>query len=159
MQLPPLKALGFDGYHAICFQYYWNILGDSIIPIIQEIFETGSILMEWAITNIVLISKIAHPKYVTQFISLCNTLYKLVSRIIVQRLKPYIAEIINPYQVGFVPGRQTSDNIILAQEIIHFLRKEKGLVGYLALKLDLDKAYDCLEWNLIQDTLNYFHIP
>ena len=141
------------------FQYYWNILGDSIIPIIQENFETGSILMEWAITNIVLVSKIAHPESVTQFISLCNTLYKLVSRIIVQRLKPYLAEIINPYQAGFVPGRRTSDNIILVEEIIHFLRKEKGLVGYLALKLDLDKAYDSIEWNLIQDTLNYFHIP
>lgn len=83
----------------------------------------------------------------------------MVSRIIVQRLKTYIAEIINPYQVGFVLGQQTSDNIILVQEIIPFLRKEKGLVCYLACKLDLDKANDRLEWNFSQDMLNYFHIP
>ena len=63
----------------------------------------------------VLIPKVAHPENITQFrlISLCNTLYKLLSRILVQRLKPYIAEIINPCQAGFVPGRRTSDNIIL----------------------------------------------
>ena len=57
----------------------------------------------------------AHPDQITQFcpISLCNTLYKLVSRILVQRLKPYMAEIINPYQARFVSGRRTNDNIIL----------------------------------------------
>ena len=60
---------------------------------------------------------------ITQFrpINLCNTLYKLVSKIILRKLKPYIANIINPCQVGFVLGRRTSDNIILVQEIIHTL--------------------------------------
>ena len=75
------------------------------------------------VTNLVLILKVPHPEMITQFrpINLCNTLYKLVSKIILQKLKPYIANIINPCQVGFVPGRRTSDNIILVQEIIHTL--------------------------------------
>lgn len=58
---------------------------------------------------------------------------------------------LKPCQAGFVSSQQTSDNIILIQEIIGSLRKKKGLVGYLALKLDLNKAFDRLEWNFIQD--------
>ena len=93
----------------------------------------------------------AHPEQITQFrlISLCNTLYNMVSRILVQCLKPYMAEIINPCQVGFVPGRRTSDNIILVQEVIRTLRYRKGRMGYIAIKLDLEKAYDPLEWSFI----------
>ena len=73
--------------------------------------------------NLVLIPKVAHPELITQFrpISLCNTLYKLLSRIIVHRFKPYMAEAINPCQAGFVLGRRTSDNIIIVQEVIRTL--------------------------------------
>ena len=71
----------------------------------------------WGDTNLVLIPIVAHPEMITQFrpISLCNTLYKLLSRIIMHRLKPYMAEVIHPCQAGFVPGRRTSDNIIIVQ--------------------------------------------
>ena len=89
----------------------------------------------------------AHPEQITQFhpISLCNTLYKVLSRILVQRLKPYMVEIINPCQAGFVSGHRTSDNIILVQEVIRTLRYRRGRTGYVAIKLDLEKAYDRLE--------------
>ena len=114
-ELPPLKAPGPDGYHALFFQQNWSSLGLSIIQVIQEIFEQLTIPPNWGLTNLVLIPKVAHPELITQFhpVSLCNTLYKFLSQIIVQRLKLYIAEVINPCQAGFVPGRRTSDNIIL----------------------------------------------
>ena len=115
----------------------------------------------WGITNLVLIPNIAHPELISQFrpISLCNTLYKLVSCIIVQRLKPYVAEVINPCQAGFMPGRRTSDNIIIVQKVIRTLISRRGPTGYVALKLDLEKAYDRLEWHYIQDTLEFFQLP
>ena len=119
------------------------------------------ILPSWGITNLVLIPKIAHLEFITQFhpISLYNILYKLVSRIIVQRLKPYMAEAINPCQAGFVPSRRTSDNIIIVQEVIRTFISRRGQIGYVALKLDLEKAYDRLEWHYIQDTLELFQLP
>lgn len=94
-----------------------------------------------------------------QPISLCNTLYKLVSCIIVQRLKPHITHLINPCQAEFVLGRRMSDNIILVQEIIHTMMNKTGCNGYVALKLDLDKAYDRLEWPFIRESLEFFQVP
>ena len=70
--------------------------------------------------------------------------------------KSYMAKIINPCQAGFVPGHRTSDNIILVQEVLRTLRYWKGRTGYIAIKLDLEKAYDRLEWSFIQDTLVFF---
>ena len=109
--LPPLKAPGPDGFHALFFQSTWASLGPSITQVIQEIFEHLTIPPSWGDTNLVLIPKVAHPEAITQFrpISLCNTLYKLLSRIIVLRLKPFMGDVINPCQAGFVPGRRTSD--------------------------------------------------
>ena len=159
--LPPTKAPGLDGYLVSFFQIHWASLGPSIVQVIQDIFTQLMIPPSWGITNLVLIPKIVHPELITQFrpISLYNTLYKLVSRIIVQRLKPYMAEVINPYQAGFVLGQRTSDNIIIVQEVIRTLISRRGQTGYVALKLDLEKAYDRLEWHYIQDTLEFFQLP
>ena len=86
--------------------------------------------------NLVLIPKVAHPELITQFhpISLSNTLYKLLSRIIVHWLKPDIVEVINPCQAGFMLGCCTSDNIIIIQEVIRTLISRWGRTGYVALK-------------------------
>ena len=86
--------------------------------------------------------KVAHPDVITQFrpISLYNTLYKLLSHIIVHHLKPFMGEVINPCQAGFVPGRRTSDNIIIVQEVIWTLISRRGWTGYVAFKLDLEKV-------------------
>jgi len=79
-----------------------------------------------------------------------------MSRLIVHQLKPYMAEAINPCQAGFVPGHRTSDNIIIVQEVIRTLISQRGQTGHVALKLDLEKAYDRLEWSFIQETLEFF---
>lgn len=80
------------------FPKNWLIIGPSVIQFIQDIFEKLTNPPDWGITNLVLIPKVAYPDMITQFrlTSLCITLYKLVSRIILQVFKPYIANIINP---------------------------------------------------------------
>ena len=59
-----------------------------------------------------------------------------------QRLKPYIVEVINPCQARFVPGCRTSDDIIIVQEVIRTFKSKQGCDGHVAIKLDLEKAYD-----------------
>ena len=70
-----------------------------------------------------------------------------------------MAEVINPCQAEFVPGSRTSDNIIIAQEVIRTLITRRGRTRYGTIKLDLEKAYDRLEWHFIQETLEFFQLP
>eukprot|EP00253_Pinus_taeda_P017298 PITA_17298 len=87
-------------------------------------------------------------------ISLCNVLYKVVSKVIANRLKPLLPILISPEQSGYVEGRQIMDGIILTHEIIHSLKQSKQ-AGML-LKLDLSKAFDKLSWSYIHHMLKDF---
>ena len=92
-------------------------------------------------------------------ISLCNTVYKVIMKIIVARLGPYLEKFISPLQTAFVPGRKGIDNAIIVHEIVHSLRKKKGKLGYMAIKVDLEKAYDKLEWSFIRGMLIRANLP
>ena len=92
-------------------------------------------------------------------ISLCNSVYKMVTKITVTRLRPYLAKLISPLQTAFMSGRKGMDNAIIAQEVIHTISRKRGRVGYMALKIDLEKAYDKLEWNFIRVMLIRANLP
>ena len=132
-----------------------------MIEEVKQIFRSGKVPEHLNKTLITLIPKIQGPKTLGNYrpISLCNTVYKVVTKIIVARLRPFLDKIISPLQTAFVPGRKGIDNVIIAQEIIHSLGKKKGKTGYIALKIDLEKAYDKLEWGFIRSMLIRINLP
>lgn len=101
----------------------------------------------------------AHTIQQYRTISLCNTIYNIITKILINRLKPIISKLIGPTQTSFQQGKRASDNTIIVQETLTHFAKMKGRYSYMLLKLDLEKAFDRLEWSFIRKTLMYFNIP
>lgn len=107
-------------------------------------------------TIIVLIPKVKCPEQLKQLrpIRLCTVLYKLISKVIANRLKIILPDLISPSQSAFVPERMITDNVLLAYELTYHLKnKRQGAVGVAAIKLDICKAYDRVEWSFLQQMM------
>lgn len=145
-QMSPCKALGIDGLPACFYQTQWSIVGDSLCETIKSIFNDGVVPETVNKTLLVLIPKNDHPSSFKFYrpISLCTVTYKTITKLIVNRLQHLLPDLIGPHQTSFVPGRHITENIIVAQEIIHSMKHKKGQKGWMAIKVDLEKAYDRL---------------
>jgi len=140
------KAPGPDGFQPIFFKMFWKDVGDDVWNSVKQAFSSGT--FDPSITEIlvVMIQKGDNPSSFKdcRTISLCNVVYKLISKVLVNILHLILSRIVSPLQSSFIPGRSTKDNVIVLQEMIHHLRKKKSKKGGLILKLDLEKAYNRL---------------
>lgn len=145
-----------DGIPAFFFQHFLDTVKTDVINTVQAFFHLGSLCRALNHTLITLVPKISLPEEVSHFrpISLCIVLYKVISKILVNRLKLFMESIISPCQNAFIQGRNISDNIFLAHEIMDALRKKKGRkYNFGALKIDMSKAYDRVDWNFLRAML------
>lgn len=149
------KASGPDGFQPVFYQHCWEVVGPSVINFVLNFFQSGVLPEETNDALVVLIAKVLKPEKLTQFrpISLCNVLFKTITKAMVMRLKKVMPKLIGPAQASFIPGRLSTDNIMLVQEAVHSIRRKKGRKGWMLLKLDLEKAYDRICWDFLEDTL------
>jgi len=151
-----LKAPGPDGMPLVFFKKFWDVVGRKLTDEVMGVLHGGPMPEGWNETIISLIPKVDTPEKVTDLrpISLCNVVYKVVSKVLSSRLRDVLPDIISLSHSAFVPGRLISDNILVDYELTHFLlNKRGGEVGYAAIKLDMSKAYDRVEWHFLRDMM------
>jgi len=152
-QMSPLKAPGPDGFGVSFFQKHWQTVGDLVRTAALDFLNNGILPPSVNTTFIALIPKHPLASSVTDFrpISLCNVLYKIMAKVLVNRFKQVLPSVISSHQSAFVPGRLISDNILVAYEALHTMHtRMQGKQGYMAIKLDISKVYDRVEWDYLE---------
>ena len=152
-QMAPLKAPKPNGMPPIFYQHYCESIGDDVATNVLSFLNLGKLAPSLNHTFISLIPKVKSPELVSQFclIALCNILYKLVSKVLANRLKKVLPHIISKSQSTFQSDKAISNNILVAFETLHHMKMNKtGMVEHMALKLDMSKVYDRLELIFLQ---------
>ena len=155
-QMGPTKAPGLDSMNALFYQKFWHIIGDDVINVVLDFLNTGHMEPNINFTHIVLIPKIKSLRKFSDYrlISLCNVIYKIISKVLANRLKQILPQLIAPSQSAFVPSCLITDNFLVAYESLHAMHgRKKGKKGPLALKLDISKAYDRVEWTFLKGVI------
>lgn len=152
------KAPGPDGMFVLVNKHYWSTVHFELVAAVQSFFLGGFMLRQMNHTNIVLIPKVFSPYKVGHFrpISVYNVTYKVIAKFLANRLQPLLSKIISPMQAAFVPGRCISDNSIIVHEILHTLKKKSGKGGLMAIKVDMERAYDKIEWPFLLEVMKCF---
>ncbi|KAJ0833348.1 putative RNA-directed DNA polymerase [Helianthus annuus] len=148
------KAPGPDGYTAAFFKSSWQIVGSDVSNAVLDFFNTGNLLKQLNHTLVVLIPKVSSPTRITDYrpISCCNVIFKCISKVLADRLKGSLSKIVSINQSAFVPGRKISDNILLTQELMHNYHRHFG-PPRCAFKVDIQKAYDTVDWGFLKNVL------
>lgn len=152
----PDKSPGPDGFNPTFFQAFWNVVGRDVIKFCQEFLTTGQLPEQVNHSLVCLIPKVKTPQTVADLrpISLCNVLVRILSKVMSNRLKLCLNSIVSDKQSAFIEGRLLTDNAMLAFEINHYMkRRTQGKQGLAALKVDISKTYDRLEWSFIHNMM------
>ena len=148
-----------DGWPVEFCLHFFDLLGEELLSAVDFTRVFGCILPSLNSTFLTLIPKKEKPSSFADFrpISLCNLLYKLISKVIAMRLKPFLDSHISIEQFGFFKNRQIVEPIGIVQEALHSIKTKNSCA--LILKLDLMNAFDRVNWSFIRLILIQIGIP
>eukprot|EP00253_Pinus_taeda_P024453 PITA_24453 len=152
----PDKALGPDGFSIHFYRICWETIKFDLFRMIRGVLKKAKMGGGTKSTFLALIPKETNPRSFDRYrpISLCNSSYKIVAKLLANRIKPLLQNLISPTQGGFVKGRQIFDNVIQIQEALHssYARKEQGMI----VKLDMSNAFDRVNRSFLFRVLEAF---
>jgi len=148
------KAPGPDGYTMAFYIHCWEVIKGEVISTIRNFHERCFFEKSFNSTYVALIPKKMGAKELTHFrpISLISSVYKIISKVLTDRLKNVIHKLVDTQQLAFIKGRQIMDAILMANELVDS-RVRSNIPGILC-KLDIQKAYDHLNWNFLLEALS-----
>ncbi|GJW44992.1 RNA-directed DNA polymerase, eukaryota, reverse transcriptase zinc-binding domain protein [Tanacetum coccineum] len=141
------KASGPDGFSSKIFKTSWPIIGNEVCVAIRDLFKNDRLLKEVNATIIAFVPKSQTPRKVFDFrpISCCNVLYKVITKIIANRIKGCLGKIIDECQNAFIPSRQITDNELLTHELMRNYHRNCE-PSKVAFKIDIHNAYDSVDY-------------
>lgn len=156
LDLPSGKSPGPDGFNIEFYRAFWPVIGDQFFLAVKYFFDNCFMPSSWGKTSITLIPKISCPKRVSDYrpISLCNVCFKIITKLLSNRLKLVLPKLIGLEQVGFISERCIFDNILATQEVVHTIEHDINGPSRMLIKLDIEKAYDTISWDAIFAVLN-----
>ena len=126
-QMGPTKAPEPDVMNALFYQNFWHTVGENVVNAVLDYLHSGVMGPDINHTNIVLIPKIKSLERMYDFrpISMCNVIYKIISKVLANRLKQILPSVISSTQSAFVPGRLITDNGLVVYEVLHSMHSQK----------------------------------
>ena len=149
----PLKASSPDMMPLLFYQHFWGIMNREVTSTILACLNSGKLPYPINHTFGTLIPKVKNPVSISQYhpISLCNELYKIFSEVLANRLKEFMPDLITEHQSAFAKNSLISNHVLVAFETLLCIKSQNpGQTGFIALKLDMSKAYDRVERNYLQ---------
>lgn len=140
------KAPDPDGFNMCFFKRCWHIVKEDVLKTFEVFHREGEFVRSFNSTFIALMPKKKGAANIKEFrpISLLGSIYKLIAKVLTERMKLVINKLVSENQNAFLKGRQIADASLLANECIDYYWKRK-LPG-VVFKLDLEKAYDHVNW-------------
>lgn len=143
--IDPRKSPGPDGFSSGFYRSAWSTIKGDLIKIVHDFFKKGKMLKQVNCTLISLIPKVNAP-YAREYrpIACCNVVYKVITKIMANRMQSLLGDIISFNQGAFIKNRSIMDNVLICQDLVHNYHRNDSPARCL-FKLDLQKAYDTID--------------
>ncbi|GKU91868.1 hypothetical protein SLEP1_g5682 [Rubroshorea leprosula] len=143
------KEPGPDGFHFNFIKKNWEIIKREVIDFIKEFHDKGRIVKGLNESFVVLIPKVSNPEKIEEFrpISLINVSYKILSKLLANRLRRVLEDIIGENQMAFIAGRHLPESVVIANEVLDEARKKNQACFF--FKADFEKAFDNVCWSFL----------